>query len=233
MLDLTRTEVKYLRSLSQKEKRGRRGQVRPEGWRALREAVDAGAQIDYVAVESSRADHDELRVLQQRGVPVKHIRGQDLEKISDTVHRKVVALVRHKRHVIDDVLHPTASLIVATDALTPTWDDLATCDWFAAGWRATRDCSVELHNEKWCGSSAGAIFHCRSSKMWISPRRSPRRAAGFSRAGRRDAANEYSECDFGKKTLVVMGNEGHGVRPRFGPPRRCGAHREIRAGRIA
>jgi len=91
MLDLTRTVVKYLRSLSQKKIAAGRRAVRPRRLPgACARRSTPAPKIDYVAVESSRADHDELRVLQQRGVPVKHIRGQDLEKISDTVHSQGV-----------------------------------------------------------------------------------------------------------------------------------------------
>ena len=218
-MNLTKTEVKYLRSLSRKKARQVERRFVLEGWRALREALDAGVPIEYIAVDPAHAERDELREVWQRGVPVKHVGPRDLEQIADTVHSQgVVALLRQRCHTPDDVFHPHAALIVAMDALTDPGNlgtVLRTCDWFGVNGVLLGCGSVELHNEKVVRSSAGAIFHLPVAEdVDLIAALARAREAGFrGLAAAGDAAVDYSHCDFGAKTLLILGNEGHGVAP--------------------
>src|SRR5262249_47745376 len=155
-------EVKYLRSLAQKKVRQAEGKFILEGRRSLREAVDAGAQIDFVAIVSSEVGLDELLTLRQRGIPIKRARPDDLDQFADTVHSQgVVALVRQQQHELEDVLPPEASLIVAADTLSDPGNlgtILRTCEWFGVEGLLLGAGCVELHNQKVVRSSAGAIF---------------------------------------------------------------------------
>ncbi len=218
-MNLTRTEVKYLRSLSRKKARQAEGKFVLEGWRALREALDARAQIEYIAVDSLHAERDELRDFQRRGISIKQVSSRELEQIADTVHSQgVVALVRQRQFSVNDVIQTNASLIVAADALTDPGNlgtVLRTCEWFGASGALLGSGSVELHNEKVVRSSAGAIFHLPiAEEVELVAGVGRARDLGFRvivAAG--DAGTDFTECDFGAKSVLVLGNEGHGVTP--------------------
>src|SRR5207302_9819131 len=75
--------------------------------------------------------------------------------------------------------------------------------------------SVELHNEKVVRSSAGSIFHLPIAEdVDLTAALTRAGGAGFrTLVAAGDAAEDYSDCDFGAKTLLVLGNEGRGVAP--------------------
>jgi TrmH family RNA methyltransferase len=218
---LTRAELKWFQSLRRKKIRRAEGRFLLEGWRALDEAIAANAPLECVAVVPERSRDPErvsaLRTLQDRGVPIKEAIEDNLALISDTMHSQgVVATVRMATTDLGTILSPTASLVVALDAVGDPGNlgsVLRTCDWFGvAGVLLGKGC-VELYNDKVVRATAGSLFHLPIVEhVDLCLALTAAKRGGF-RLVMTAAAGDVTlpSLPHGPRTVVVLGSEAHGI----------------------
>ena len=220
---LTRAEVKLLRSLSQKKVRDQEKRFLLEGWKPIREAVDAGAEIDLAAcladAHSDPEHADLLSALAQHQVSLRDLTAIELRQISDTVHAQgIVAVVRQRVSSLEDLIVGSPPVIVACDEVNDP-GNLGTvircCDWFGADRVLLSQGTVSLYNEKVVRATAGSMFHVQVASgsdlatdlRWL-------HTNGYHvvvTAADGDAAPAALRAN--ARIVIVLGSEAHGVRP--------------------
>ena len=220
-MKISKNELKYLRSLSQKKVRQQEKRFLLEGWRALKEALNSDFTIEYVAMlprfiddpnYSSIADE-----IDRRSIEVKELTEADLNRIADTVHAQgVVALIQQNSFELSDRGLKQASLILAADGVSDPGNlgsILRTCDWFGVDLLLLGRGCVELYNEKVVRSTVGSIFHLAAIEGVDLPNELLHlKKLGFSiiaLAG--DGRAAYQQHSFERKTVLVVGSEAHGL----------------------
>ena len=96
---ISKSEIKFLRSLGQKKVREVEKKFIVEGWRPLKDALNSGFRMEYVALAAQLAtnpDHQAIIAeLESRKVELKELNEIELRQVSDTVHAQgVIALVQ-------------------------------------------------------------------------------------------------------------------------------------------
>src|SRR5262245_39057106 len=217
---LSKAEARYLRSLQQKKIRDREKKFVLEGWRALAEALDAPAVIEYVAVAPVRrawADASVVGELRRRNVPLKEADDALLARAASTVHSQgVLALVAQRTFAAADLLGGEGSLLVAADAVSDPGNVgtlLRTCDWFGADAVLLGRGSVELHNEKVVRSSVGSLLRVRvAEEVDLAAALGEARRRGFTVvAATADAPSSYLLAPYGVRNILVLGGEARGL----------------------
>lgn len=166
-VNITQSEIKYLRSLQQKKYREKERKFILEGWRPLRDALHSDFRIEFIAVQedtSQKSEHRPMLTLaRERKIPVKEIKPVQLKQISDAVHSQgVIALVRQQSKLFDIKNIQHAQLVIACDRVSDPGNlgtILRTCDWFGADALLLSEGCVSVYNEKVIRSTAGSIFH--------------------------------------------------------------------------
>ncbi|HEY4612934.1 MAG TPA: RNA methyltransferase [Bacteroidota bacterium] len=217
---LTKSEIKYLRSLSQKKFREQEKKFLLEGWRPLHEALGSDFSVEMVAVTSSHRNPEENKILssaRKKSIPVKELLDSELSQISSTVHaQSVVALVRQLEYNIDAVLKQKPPVVVAADAVSDPGNlgsMIRSCDWFGVGAVLFGQGCVELYNEKVVRSTAGSIFHVPiiENVDLISELRKAKQAGYFVAALSGDGTELYTNGKLKPPAILVFGSEAHGV----------------------
>ena len=220
-MQISKAELKYLASFSQKKVRTEEQKFLLEGWRALKEVLNSSHTIDMVAVVPRYLEDPDyqniLTQFKQRRISVKQISPADLKKVADTVHSQgVVALVRQRGYSLDDELVKRAKLVVAADAVNDPGNlgsILRSADWFGIDAVLLGKGCVELHNEKLVRSTVGSIFHLPIVEGLDLPATlAALKQKGFViTALSGDGEKIYSELEIQGPTVFVLGNEAHGV----------------------
>ena len=220
-MHLSKSELKYLRSLSQKKFRDAERKFLLEGWRAVKDALNSTFKIELAAILPRYVENPDyetiLHQLETRRVAVKEVTELELKQISDTVHSQgIVALVHQRRHDIRAIFDGKSNLIVAADSIADPGNIgsiLRTCDWFGVDAVLLGKGSVELYNEKVVRSTAGSIFHMPVVEDVDLAETLPKlRTNGFyiaATAG--DGMSGYGSIEAMEKTAIVFGSEAKGI----------------------
>jgi len=208
---ISNSELKYIRSLSQKKTRLAEKKFVLEGWRSLKEVLNSSAKVDLVAVLPrflEDPDYENILVkLKERKVPIKELNEADLNRVADTVHAQgVVAIVQQKTYSLDDDALRRASLVVAAESVR-------SADWFAADFVLFGQGCVELYNEKVVRSTVGSILHVPVVEGADLPTTLTRlKRDGFSViAFSGDGKESYTDRRQADRQVLVFGNEAHGI----------------------
>lgn len=218
---LTAAELRGLASLTQKKVRERERKFILEGWRSLKDALNAGWKLDLVAVLSSYAeDPDYAGILSQaaeRKVPLKEISERELSKVSMTVQAQGVVAVAHQRTVEPDALLAVkGGVLLLADRVTDPGNLgtlIRTADWFGASGVAIGKGSVELYNEKVVRSAMGSLVHVPvAENVDLGEFIAALKAAGaFVAALAGDGEMSYRDAPVRKLTALIVGSEAHGI----------------------
>jgi TrmH family RNA methyltransferase len=220
---ISKSEIAYLRSLSQKKFRDREQKFVIEGWRVLNDALKSDFHIDLVGVTPKKADEDGVKELlggvRSRGITVKEMTELDLKRVSDTVHAQgVIALVRMRQMGLDGLLAGTPSLVVVADRVADPGNlgsIVRSCDWFGADALLLSEGSVELYNEKVIRSTAGSVFHIpvieNVDLKGVLPRLKKNGFHVLATAG--DARTSYTNAAHKSRNVIVVGSEATGLDP--------------------
>lgn len=219
---LSQGERKYIQSLSQKKARQQEKKFLLEGWRALREALQASTDIDLVVVQPRYLqDPDYGKILDEiraRRIPLKEGSELEFRKIADTVHSQgVMAIVRQQEYTLRDPSFQRGPLLVALDAVADPGNlgtVLRSADWFGVDGVVLGKGSVERYNEKVVRSTVGSFFHLPVVEGVDLVQTLPLfRRDGFTVvAASGDAPASYSSSlSKYSKLMIVLGSEAHGV----------------------
>jgi len=220
---LSTSELKMLRSLTQKKFRQREKKFILEGWRGLKDALNAGWRLDLLAVLRSYLDSADyaglLAQAQQRRTPLREISEKELGEISMTVHAQGAVAIAHQRSVEpDELLAVREGLFLLVDGVTDPGNLgtlIRTADWFGAAGVVLGRGSVELYNEKVVRSAIGSLFHLPvAENVELVEFIKALDAAGASVAALAgDGTTDYRDVTVRPLTALVVGSEGHGVTP--------------------
>jgi len=122
-MQLTKTQVKYLHSLSQKKIRSSEQKFILEGWRPLVDALASDFKIELIAVTEEQSADPRFAGLADRArekkIPFYSLSNAELKYLSETVHPQgVLALVEQRRWTFDGLDVKSLKRIVACDAVT-------------------------------------------------------------------------------------------------------------------
>lgn len=223
-MNVTQSEIKYLRSLQQKKYRDREHKFLLEGWHPLREALNSDFHIELIVVQMDLAQKSEyqlmLKYAKERRIPIKELRRIHLIQISDTVHSQgVVALIRQPEKPFDPTILMSANFIVACDHVSDPGNlgtILRTCDWFAVDGVLLSEGCVSLYNEKVLRSTAGSIFHLKVfEELNFEVVLSKLKADGMKIVATNLDGKPLNSFAFSERALLLLGSEAHGVDPKL------------------
>lgn len=220
-MKLSKGELRYCRSLSQKKVRQVERKFILEGWRSLKEVLNSPTKVEMVAVHPRFLEDPDysrlLEALESRGVPVKEADELQLQQIADTVHAQgVVAVVQQKHDELERISLDRASIIVAADAVSDPGNlgsMIRSSDWFNADALLLGRGCVELYNEKVVRSTVGSIFHIPIVEGVDLPVALKQIGSkGFSVVGfSGDGKVDYTKRRPAQKEVFVFGSEAHGI----------------------
>lgn len=193
MTTLTSSQIKFIRSLSEKKFRQQSGLFVVEGEKMVAEALAS----DYSVREVYRRDE---------------IGSNTMERISSlTSPSPILAVVEQRSFEMPDI---SSGLYVALDSVRDP-GNLGTiirlCDWFGVDAIFASPDTVELYNPKVVQSTMGAIFrkkiiYCDLSNLCDSFRNAGKKIYGTFLNG----SNIYSKS-LENEGLIIMGNESNGI----------------------
>ena len=220
-MKLSKGELRYYRSLSQKKVRQTERKFILEGWRALKEVLNSASKVEMVAVHPRfLQDPDYSRLLSElesRGIPVKEADELQLKQIADTVHAQgVIALVQQKHDDLERIPLDRATVIVAADAVSDPGNlgsIIRSSDWFNVDALLLGRGCVELYNEKVVRSTVGSIFHVPIVEgVDLTSALKHLGSKGFSVVGfSGDGKVDYTDRRLSRKAVFVFGSEAHGI----------------------
>jgi len=221
-MKLSKAEIKYLRSLSQKKYRDEEQKFVLEGWKPLRDALAARAPIEFIAIVSQSALVAEHRAIVSdaaaQGIAVRELTELELHQITDTVHSQgVIALVRQLNAQLSEFLEGEETLLVACDELNDPGNlgsIVRTCDWFGVDGMLLSAGSVSLYNEKVVRATAGSIFHLPVVEGCdlLNDLAHLRQADYTIVATAMDGETSVTDLRSIEKLVLVLGSEAHGIR---------------------
>ena len=218
---LTKTQVKYLHSLSQKKIRSSEQKFILEGWRPLTDALASDFKIELIAATEEQSADPRFAGLTDRArgkkIPVFSLTEAELKYLSETVHAQgVLALVEQRRWTFDEVDVKSMKRIVACDGIGDPGNlgtILRTCDWFGMDAVLLGKGCVDLYNEKVVRSTAGSILHLPILEDISLLHELPKfKQNGFSLLATALDGNVLGRgFSFPLKSVLILGSEAHGV----------------------
>jgi TrmH family RNA methyltransferase len=218
---ITKNEIKYIRSLSQKKNRQSEQKFVVEGWRALKEVLSSSSKVEMVGVLSRYLDDPDykgiLSKLEERSASVRELTDPEISALADTVHSQgVIAVVQQRHRSLDAGLLKRASFVVAVDSVSDPGNlgsIIRSCDWFDVDLLLLGKGCVELYNDKVVRSTVGSILHLPVVEGVDLPATLQiLKENSFSVIVlSADGDHDYDEQKTTGRVAVVLGSEAHGV----------------------
>ena len=220
---ISKSRLKYFSRLSQKKYRQEEKKFLIEGVHLVEEVVKSGWKLEELVVSDDflgkwkkSADLADTEVFCASA--------SDFRKISETVSSQgIIGLVAAKQYSVPDLWQSASSgaLIVALDGLADPGNVgtiLRTCDWFGVDFVLISENSVELFNPKVVRSTMGSLFHLPvisgvdlPEVLKVAGKHGFRIISATSSGGKPLAGYRFP-----RKTIIVFGNEAHGVSAEVG-----------------
>jgi TrmH family RNA methyltransferase len=222
-MSLTRNRIRAIRSLSQKKVRDELDLFVVEGLRLVRDAAESAFDIpeafSTAAFEASTAGGNLMGLLRARGARCQQVSPRELSQFADTVNAQgVFALVRKRNESAEGLMRRTAlpALLVGLDGIADPGNlgsIVRTCDWFGAGGILLGRTSVDLYNPKVVRATMGGIFHVPVVTGLDLPMSAVQAKERGYTVFVADPRADLFDADvrFPERSLVVFGNEAHGV----------------------
>ncbi len=212
-------QIKNLQSLLKKAKeRKEQKAFVTEGIRMFKEALELGLVISAYYSEHFFEGLETADRQTFTGIPYEVVSDGVFGSISETVTPQgVIAVVKMPEHDVEEILRNASKLILLENLQDPgnLGTIIRTAE--AAGMDAvvlSKD-SVDIYNPKVVRSTMGALF--RKPVIYVED------LIGFVEllnekgfttvATDLSASSDYANADYGKKTAVLIGNEGNGLTP--------------------
>ena len=220
-MHITKNEIKYVRSLSQKKNRQAEQKFVVEGWRALKEVLNSASKVEIAGVLSRYLDDPDykgiLSKLEERGAVVRELTEAELNALADTVHAQgVIAVVQQKKRSLESDVLKKASIVVVADSVSDPGNlgsIIRSSDWFNIDLLLLGKGCVELYNDKVIRSTVGSIFHLPIFEdIELTSTLRALKENGFSViALSGDGKRSYEDQPMFGKLALVLGSEAHGV----------------------
>lgn len=208
---LSKSQISFLKSLQQKKNRKTHGLFLVEGIKSVLEFITSGYVIETIYYTPAFAP--KLLKLSQK-INFEETSATDIAKISSlTTPQDVIALIKIPRWpaLQTQTLQQCFSLVL--DGIQDPGNlgtIIRTADWFGIKHIICSEDTVDVYNAKVVQATMGSLsrvnIHYLNLVDFIKSSNIPVFGALL------DGANIY-RTDFGKEGLIVMGNEGNGIRP--------------------
>ena len=221
-MNLTQSELKYLRSLQQKKYRDIERKFLLEGWRPLSDALHSNFQIELVAATKDALHKSEyqslIKLAEERHIAIRELKEIQLAQLSDTVHSQgIIALVHQKKVELNADALRSANIIVACDRINDPGNlgtILRTCDWFGVDAVLLNENCVSLYNEKVVRATAGSIFHLKIfENVDLITTLPDFKSAGFKVTATTLDGKSIFATELPDKIILLLGSEAHGLDP--------------------
>jgi TrmH family RNA methyltransferase len=220
-MKVSKADIKYFRSLSQKKVRQAERKFILEGWRALKEVLNSSCKVETVAVLPRYLQDPDyepiLTKLVERGATIKEVTEIELNQVAETVHAQgVLAVVQQKTHSFDSVRLGQSAVVIAADAVSDPGNlgsIIRSSDWFDVDMVMLGRGCVELYNEKVVRSTVGSLFHVPIvegvdlAEALAAMKKKEFSIVAFSGDGKQS----YTSLERSSRAVYVLGSEAHGV----------------------
>jgi len=213
---ISKTRLKYLKSLMIKKYRNKFKQVLLEGTRLINEAINAKADIESVyCLESflTNPNHKEfIDLLNANNISISKISKLEIKGLVDSVNNQGIVAVASIDLVASNKLENRHQLIL--DSISDPGNlgnIIRTADWFGISNIYLSNDSVDPYNAKVIRSAMGAHFYLNIIEINITQHIMNLKKNNFTIiAADLNGENIYN-WDFPEKWALILGNEAHGI----------------------
>jgi len=209
---LSKSQISLLKSLHHKKFRSEQGLFLVEGYKSVNEFIDSAYPIEAI-YHTAAIDPNLLKLSQKMNF--NEISLNDLEKISTLkTPQDIIALVKIPEWPVlnEDMLEQKFSIVL--DGIQDPGNMgtiIRTADWFGIKHIICSADTVDVYNPKVIQATMGSIAHVNVyytgiEAFFLKKIKLPIFGALF------NGASIYN-TNFGNEGLVIMGNEGNGLRP--------------------
>ena len=208
---LSKSQISLLKSLHHKKFRSEHGLFLAEGYKSVKEFIDSAYQIEAI-YHTPTIDPNLLKL--SRKMNFNQISLSDVEKISTLkTPQDIIALVKIPEWPVlsANILQNKFSIVL--DGIQDPGNMgtiIRTADWFGIKHIICSDDTVDVYNPKVVQATMGSIAHVSvyytGLETFLSKIKLPLFGALL------EGENIY-KTNFGNEGLVIMGNEGNGLRP--------------------
>jgi len=208
---LSKSQISLLKSLQHKKFRIEHGFFLVEGIKSVKEFIDSAYQIEAI-YHTYTFDPNLLKL--SRKINFQGISLNDLEKISTLkTPQDIVALVKIPEWpVLTQAILKQKFSIVLDGIQDPgnMGTIIRTADWFGIKHIICSEDTVDVYNPKVIQATMGSLSRINVYYIDLQPFLSKINMPAF--GALLDGTNIY-QTNFGDEGLIVMGNEGNGLRP--------------------
>ena len=208
---LSKSQISLLKSLQQKKERIEQGLFLVEGYKSIVEFINSSYQIEAIYYTSS---FDPKMLKLSRKINLSEISVTDIEKISSLkTPQDIIAVVKIPAWpaLTNTQLKQKFSLVL--DGIQDPGNMgtiIRTADWFGINHIICSDDTVDVYNPKVVQASMGSLSRINvhyTNLTTVLPQ------IGLPILGAMLNGDNIYTTDFGAEGLIVMGNEGNGLRP--------------------
>jgi len=208
---LSKSQISLLKSLHHKKFRSEHGLFLAEGYKSVKEFIDSAYQIEAI-YHTPTIDPNLLKL--SRKMNFNQISLSDVEKISTLkTPQDIIALVKIPEWPVLSANMLQNKFSIVLDGIQDPGNMgtiIRTADWFGIKHIICSDDTVDVYNPKVVQATMGSIAHVNvyytGLEAFLSKIKLPLFGALL------EGENIY-KTNFGSEGLVLMGNEGNGLRP--------------------
>ncbi len=208
---LSKSQISLLKSLQHKKERKENGLFLVEGYKSVIEFINSHYQIEAIYYNAS-FDPKVLKLSQK--IKLYEVSVTEIHKISSLkTPQYVIAVIKIPVSVMPGNAQLKQKLTLVLDGVQDPGNlgtIIRTADWFGISDIICSDDTVDAYNPKVVQASMGSLSRINVFYMDIVTILSNTKLPVF--GAMLNGENIYT-TDFGTKGLVVMGNEGNGLRP--------------------
>lgn len=203
-LELSKNELRKVRSLHQKKFRAETGLFIAEGLKTVEEAMRSGWEVEavYSTDDAFCAAHPES----------KRVSSREMEQLSAfQTPPGYLAVVKRKAASVNS----WPDCIIALDGVRDPGNAgtiLRTADWFGFTHLISSEDGVEWFNPKVVQSTMGSIFRMHTRECNLADVLSDLNAQGYAIIGAEIQGVALDDLKWPAKWVLVMGSESHGIR---------------------
>ena len=213
-------KVKLTKSLLKSKNRNKETKFLIEGFRIMIQAIDCGADLQYVFInenfENKKEHIDFLKVLESKNITIYKTTNKIFSDFIDTENTQgIVGVVGIKENKIEEILNDECRFVLILDRIQDPGNMgtiIRTAD--AAGVDAIinlKGC-VDIYNSKVTRSTMGSIFDMKIINMNQEDALKELKIRKFDIVSSYlNTDNFYDKVEYNYKTALVIGNEANGV----------------------
>ena len=216
---LTKNELKYYSSLTQKKFRNRENKFIVEGNKIVEEGLDSRSTCEIVLVSNQYYDENQeyLQRITKKNIRLEIIKSPDFIGLTDTVTPQGIAAVFHKVVQIEKVIDKLSSILVVCLENISDPGNLGTiirnCDWFGIKEILLTNNCADIYNPKTIRASMGSIFHLKFFEEITIERLIELKKSGYKILSTDLNGKNIFDYSLPGKSIIIFSNEASGPSP--------------------